>query len=309
MLNQAYKAPTLEEIRQERKKRLVAVVLIAYADESMDGSGNEVFAIAGIMGTQEEWDNLELDWRKRTNGRKFHATDCLAGHGDYEGIPKNDRVKEYRDLTKILCKSSLMGYGCALDIIAYKNCLLRTTRNMPYLHCFVDVITSLAFGTSVYVPQHQKIRFVFDRRKGIEITAGELMGYYQTLTEYKQSAFLGGVTFSSIDEVGIQAADLVVHEYMLEMYYHIHSEKPHARRSLRPIQLLIDSHRFDFTSYGKVYFETKFKESLKACEEESGLSRKSYLEWLAKYNRHDNDGNKVRYLIYMNSINNRNSTS
>jgi hypothetical protein len=284
-------------------------MLIAYGDESTDGTGKEIFAIAGLLGTQEEWDAVESAWLERTQGKIFHATDCLSGYGSYKGIPKEDRIKEYEDLTKILCKSHLWGYASAIDIVAYKNCLLHPTRHAPYLYCFTDVIMYLAWLTRLHVPQHQKIDYIFDRRSKAEVTAVELIEYFSKLPEYNRSSFLGRLTFSSIDEVGIQTADLLVHESMMSAFYDIHPEKRRPRISLSPLGLLKDAKHFEFQPYLKKYFETQYTPQLRAIEEKTGLSRKKYEDWLLKYRCSDNDRNRVRYLTYMNSVRNRGSAA
>ena len=43
----------LESLRQSRKQKL-EIIMLAYADDSSDEKGERIFAIASIMGTQEE---------------------------------------------------------------------------------------------------------------------------------------------------------------------------------------------------------------------------------------------------------------
>ena len=69
-----FRAPTVEEIIQARKREFVTIVLSVFGDESTDQTARRVFTVAGIAGTQEEWDALEPVWIKRTGGRAFHAS-------------------------------------------------------------------------------------------------------------------------------------------------------------------------------------------------------------------------------------------
>jgi hypothetical protein len=78
-----FRVPTVEEIREARKKRLVAVMLAVSGDESHDDKKQRVFAVAGIMGTQEQWDTLTPIRLARTGGKVFHAADCEAGYGPF----------------------------------------------------------------------------------------------------------------------------------------------------------------------------------------------------------------------------------
>lgn len=107
---------SVESLRESRKKRLVVTMLTVYADDSADAKAKQVFAIAGIMGTQEEWDDLAVNWLTLTNGKIFHGTDCESGYNDYKGIPQQQRLKEYADLTKLLTKTKLLGFGVAVDL-------------------------------------------------------------------------------------------------------------------------------------------------------------------------------------------------
>ncbi|HVN97968.1 MAG TPA: hypothetical protein VMT62_16180 [Syntrophorhabdaceae bacterium] len=103
-----YKAPTIEEIREDRKKRWVIAMLIVFGDESHDEKEQRVFAVAGLVGTQEEWDALAVSWNQRTGGIPFHAADCESGHRNYKGWPKEDRDSLYADLVNMLVNTKIM---------------------------------------------------------------------------------------------------------------------------------------------------------------------------------------------------------
>lgn len=76
-----FRVPTVEEIREARKKRLVAAMLLVFGDESHDEKEQRIFSVAGIMGTQEEWELFEPEWLMLTKGKVFHAADA---HRDTE---------------------------------------------------------------------------------------------------------------------------------------------------------------------------------------------------------------------------------
>ena len=59
-------------------------MLTVFGDESSDETGSRVFAVAGVIGRQEEWDELEKVWLKRTGGVIFHAADCDSDKGDFK---------------------------------------------------------------------------------------------------------------------------------------------------------------------------------------------------------------------------------
>lgn len=97
-------------------------MLSVFGDESSDETGQRTFAVAGVMGTQEEWDKLEIKWIERTKGRFFHGADLETDQGDFKGIPHEENQKLYADLTNLLARSNMMGFGSAMDIHAYKKC-------------------------------------------------------------------------------------------------------------------------------------------------------------------------------------------
>ena len=67
--------------------RLVAIMLLVYGDESMDETKQRVCAVAGIIGTEDQWKALEWRWTHRTNGVPFHGNDCDSDQGDYANRP------------------------------------------------------------------------------------------------------------------------------------------------------------------------------------------------------------------------------
>jgi hypothetical protein len=91
-------------------------VILVYGDESMDETRQRVCAVAGLIGTEEQWDALGWKWTRRTNGVPFHGNDCDSDQGDYETRPHWENKALYRDLTILLAKSGLAGYGQAIDL-------------------------------------------------------------------------------------------------------------------------------------------------------------------------------------------------
>ncbi len=100
------------------KSQSVVVMLFAYGDESMDETKQRVCAVAGLIGTEEQWNGLEWKWTQRTNGVPFHGNDCDSDQGDYESRPHWENKALYRDLTILLANSGLAGYGQAIDLMA-----------------------------------------------------------------------------------------------------------------------------------------------------------------------------------------------
>src|ERR1035441_4206163 len=58
---------------QIEQARFEAVMLLVYGDESLDGTQSRVCAVAGVIGTEEMWRELEPKWIERNGGITFHA--------------------------------------------------------------------------------------------------------------------------------------------------------------------------------------------------------------------------------------------
>src|SRR5580658_10039656 len=86
----------LDQIKLSRRKRRVAVVIV-YGDESSDETHERVYAVAGLFGSQEQWDDLGAKWLTRTGGKIFHAGDCDSDGGDFKVTSHRENKDLYRD--------------------------------------------------------------------------------------------------------------------------------------------------------------------------------------------------------------------
>jgi len=62
-----------------------------YCDESYD-SRKRIYALAGFLGRDKQWEKLAKDWRKRCfkDGVKCcHAADCENRRGDFKHLSKD----------------------------------------------------------------------------------------------------------------------------------------------------------------------------------------------------------------------------
>jgi hypothetical protein len=289
-----FKVPTLEEIREARKKRLIITMLSVYGDDSSDETGVRTFAVAGIVGTQEEWDAIKPAWVKATGGKIFHAADCESCKGDYKGISKDQCDDEVRKLTDILVKSNLYGYGFAVDVAAFYNNLPDSKENAPYYHCFSNVVMGLAEVGYLSVPR-EKVRFVFDKNEKVRFNS-QLMLDYLSLFDSPYSEYIeeGDITFSSRKAIEVQAADLFAREVMKELDNQIGSVKRYRRK---PLIALYRTNRFKWGTLTRKDFEIigKYIEKVK----QDKLWDDDYQKWLLKTKRKiDNDTNRITYLIY-----------
>jgi len=294
---QAFVPLSIDEIRARRQKRIVVAMLTVYGDESSDAKGVRTFAVAGILGTQDEWDTLKSAWVETTKGKIFHATDCESGYGQYNGIPRDKRLKEYRDLTKLLAGTNLIGIGSAIDIQGYKAFMPDAHENGPYFHCFSKVIMACAQVAYFHIPK-QTVKFIFDINYRVRYNAAFLYENYLTnLKGWEYGSSLEDELRFAINKTAeIQVADLLAHETMKYLDNQLTSTQRRVRESLRT---LMDTRRFKWFLLTKRYCQG-FKKQWDSLEAEmggAGSMRKPYEQWLQKNNRQDNCENKTQYLI------------
>jgi hypothetical protein len=111
-------------------------MLKVFGDESHDSKTERVFAIAVVFETEAQWAELEVPWKARLAGRIFHATDCETDKGEFAGTEHKDNLTLFADLTTILCKSELRGFGAVMDLAGHKEFLPRCACRCSLLSMF-----------------------------------------------------------------------------------------------------------------------------------------------------------------------------
>lgn len=253
-------------------------MLSVYGDESMDGTGATVFAVAGIVGKEADWQDAEIAWTARTGGDVFHAADC-EGRGD---------LALYKDLTQIIVRSRLAGYGVAADLEAHGELFPGTLPGMGYYHCFQRVVWWLT--EKVAMKLGLPIEFTFDQRRESKHNAGQLYGLMRDRDEWTARGLMGHVvSFASRENPRIQMADLIARETMKSM----HNEIGPVRREPRKSMLAL-------TGEGHVvieWFDRSYWESVKSnLQALADKVAPEYEAWLRAGRRHDNWANRFVYM-------------
>jgi len=274
-------------------------MLSVYADDSSDGKRERIFVIAGIMGTQEEWDVLEVDWKRCTNGKIFHATDCKAGYGVYKGIPKGHRDKEYRDLINILVQTKMWGYGVAVDLKGFKTFLPEALYDAPYYHCFMRVLFYFTNKASMIIPQ-QMVKFTFDINPKTRYNAAfSYENFLKNHKDWERNSIIEEVSFATNSTVGIQVADLFAGE---TMKYCDERFGLNRRPDTASIYELLKTGRFKCDYVGSEYFQ-KLKNHIDNFKQNySPKEYEDYNKWLLKHRRKDNTENRTKFLMYLESM-------
>jgi len=264
-----------------------------YGDESHDEGSRRVFAVAGLLGRQEDWASLETAWLDRMGGRTFHASDCETDHGEFAGTSHSENLDLYADLVKLLAHSSLYGFGSAIDLAGHDEFFPGVPEDIPYYRCFRDVL--VFFGEhAARMKIQEKIHFVFDGRQESNYNTSVLYSYMARLPEWKSSPLLKEeISFSTRSTVGIQAADLWARETMKHLDNMIGPVKRPMRRSM---ELLASTNRFGGDYFMKEFF-SDFRRQFEEVSRTVGVSEQAYANWLKENRAADSISSRHRYLI------------
>jgi hypothetical protein len=266
-----------------------AIMLLVYGDESMDETKQRVCAVAGLIGTEEQWGALEWEWMRCTNGVPFHGNDCESDNGDYANRPHWENQALYRDLTILLANSRLAGYGQAIDLVA-KNKVFPESEDITYYTAFQRVI----FAMKNFAYNAGDIaELTFDMRLESAHNAGFI---YRSLRENEPdwSPYLGSkISFEfAKDNPRIQVADLFAREAMKGLDNCVGPMKRKIRKSW---QALRETDRFEVDAFSMDWFED-MKRQLPEAEKKMNMNRDMYVEWLRERNRQHNVSNMFQFV-------------
>jgi len=197
----------------ERYTRLTMASV--FGDESADETRQRVFAVAGLEGAEPEWKALEEKWIARTGEKEFHAADCES---EYANDPDPQKHKNnlalYADLATLIARSSLRGFGVALDLAGHREFFPDVPQDISYMKCFTEVLKHF-IQNSATSPEHP-LEFTFDHRQESEYHAGLLYSSMINWNEWSgRDIFLRTkISFDSRKNPPIQAADLLARETM-----------------------------------------------------------------------------------------------
>ncbi len=268
-------------------------MLQVFGDESHDPKCEQVFAVAALFGTDEQWAELRGRWKALLGNRIFHASDCETGHGEFAGVDHATNRKLYADLTRLLADSRLIGYGSAMDLAAYRQFFADTPQDFPYYRCFKDVVYQCGKWAKWAIPA-DVAEFYFDQRLESDYNAGVLYGYMANLADWECSRFLSKkLNISCRSEIGIQAADLYAREVMKHLDNTVGPVKRPMRRSMDALQ---KSRRFGCDLHLREYFED-FHRKFEQVASHVGTSRDHYARWLVEHGQADTISSRHRYLI------------
>ena len=272
-------------------------MLTVFGDESHDERRERVFAVAGLLGADADWNAVVPAWTERTGGKVFHAATCeteYANHPDRALHKENLRL--YADLTRILAGSNLMGFGAAMHIGGWRNAFPASQQayapERAYHKCFSEVVIYFGRIAGLSIPP-ERVKFTFDRNLEQEFTAHELYTLIAQSPDWPYGCHLADeLSSATIASPKIQMADLVAREAMK----HLDNEIGPAKRATRlSMSKLLESKRFRFEEYMPEY-STDLIESAAKVAAASGLTAEKYKEWLRTNHLTDTLAHRIKFV-------------
>jgi hypothetical protein len=257
-----------------------AVMILVYGDESLDQTQDRVCAVAGVVGTVEQWDWIESIWVKRTGGTPFHANDCDSDHGDYapkEGEDADNKHKEnkalYKDLTILLAESGLGGFASVNDLAAQRKAFPPPYDPPLYYQGFMDVLEAMRNAADNL---SDMATITFDSRMESQFNAAEIYAYLQECGLAWSEHLASKIEFeSSRKNPRIQVADLFAREAMKNADNDLSSVK-RVRRSWEALKA---TRRFRIEKFDEAYF-SELSKNTGLLDEILGITAGDYEKWL-----------------------------
>jgi hypothetical protein len=274
----------------------VSVMLLVYGDESMDETKQRVCAVAGVIGTELSWKDLERRWIYRINqtheGIPFHATNCDSDQEEYKKIPHEVNKDLYRDLAILVADSYVCGFGQAIDLMALHR-VFPEAEDISYYRAFLQVLITMK---DLAKANEEIAEFTFDMRMESEHNAGLLYGSARenepTWTPYLAEK----ITFEfARNNPRIQVADLLAREAMKAL----DNERGPVRRIMRKSwKALRDTGRFEVEAFSDEWF-TGLKSQYAELEKNVRFCRQDYIDWLKVRNREHNITNLIHFMDWI----------
>lgn len=281
-------------------RKVATVPLLIYCDESYD-AGQNVFAVSGVVGAEEEWAPLVAAWDEELGDEVFHATDWETRYAKHEDPAKHkESLAQFKRLTQLVCKSSVVGFCIGLDVRRYREYKPDAPDYAPYFLCANELFRvclecavrlKAADGTTV------SLEYTFDRNEqdGAHLSKVYTLvssGILDALAQASYNPFGKELQFDTRENRRIQVADLVAREGMKEAERVGNYSAHGLRRSLVALQ---ETARFKFPMRDPVSLAQRTYEQEKEW-------RKGYYKWLHENNRRkpddtlaDNLGNRLEY--------------
>lgn len=206
--------------------RFMALMNLAYCDESEDVREPPVFSVSGYLARAHDWYELGRLWRialceEGLENYGFHMSKCEAGAEAPYQVDRSRRDHLQRRFIDIINATPLWGYAVAIEIEPYKEIAeqVRAKRGdywKPYYLAFQHAVMRMAEVLDRGgFPKGECIAFVFDQQKEYEGRAKTLYESLKRSGDLRSVNRLGSLTFDDrFTTQQLQAADILAYESM-----------------------------------------------------------------------------------------------
>lgn len=201
----------------------IICVLKAYLDESGIHQGSRICAIAGFVGTQEEWERIEQLWNSalRTEGiEAFHMAEFENHQGVYKGWSETRRQNLLASLVEILKARDISSIGSGIVTedfwqlsVEDRQWMTHGNPEIPYFLCFQHCIVEAAHQADDLHPS-ERVGFTFDRQDDFAAEATRLYNRMKDDLNWDNRFRLAdAVAFASKQSTApLQVADFAAYE-------------------------------------------------------------------------------------------------
>ncbi len=278
--------------------RLILSMYSVFGDESHDADRVRVFAVGGLFGDDNEWEEAKAAWSARTGSIIFHATDCDSDNDEFANFSHRENKRLYKDLTKILASSRLFGFGASVSLPDYNRVFADKLDYTPYFLCFSEVICHFARQSHLSIPR-DLVKYTFAHNNRVEHDAASVYEYSLILREWPYHKYLypGELAFGFRTNPCVQMADLVAHETMKHWDNQFGPVWRMTRGSFRALQ---STGRFRYHFFGGDYFEDLVERSDRIASSRS--LKQPYQSWLNEHSLSDTVSARIKYQFFIDQI-------
>lgn len=280
-------------------REVIAVMVNVFGDDSADETKQRVFAVAGVIATDDVWDAVTQKWEERNKGVPFHATDCESGHGDYEGRDHNENHALYKDLSIMLAESGAWGFGAAVDMAGFREVYPDLHEEMAYYKAFFEVVYYLSNFAKTYF--RDTVKFTLDNRIQSNYSAAaiyDMLVNDAAIMEEGPDMFDEISFASSVKQVRIQVGDLYAREVMKELDRRLAPKKRAKRKSMVTLE---STHRFGADLLMRQYFADMRSKTAQLEANDKEFNRHTYAKWLKDHRLVDNIPNRFKFAAIVRS--------
>jgi hypothetical protein len=272
--------------------KVAGVMLLIYGDESLDEADNRVCAVAGVIGTELQWEELTKSWMDRNGTTPFHAADCESDHGDFKGRLHQENQDLYRDLATLLAQSGLGGFSSVLDLEEQRKRFPPPLAPPLYYQSFVDVLEAMR---NAIEDRGDFGELTFDNRVQSNYNATLIYAYLRESNPQWKERLASKLSFDSArDNPRIQVADLFAREAMKDLDNEIGPVKRQPRKSWLALR---DTGRFSIKKVSTEYFGSSLMNP-ETLQKVLGFTSEDYWAWLERNRRSDSYTAYLEFLFW-----------